>query len=134
MKANNKYIRNWFKSSEYDITTAQAMLVSQRYLYVIFMCHLSIEKFLKGIVAQRINKIPPKTHDLYLLLKLSRVRVPTTYHKIISRLNEASIPTRYPEDISKISRQYNKKVASSYLKDTKDLIKWLKRNIKSKKS
>lgn len=132
--ATNKYIQNWWGSSNYDIVTAKAMLKSQRYLYVIFMCHLSIEKFLKGMVAQKIRKFPPKTHDLFLLLKLSGIRIPQIHHKIISHLNEASIPTRYPEDISKISKQYNKKVAISYLKDTEGLLKWLKRNMKLKKS
>lgn len=131
---NNRYIQNWFKSSNYDIVTAQTMLKSKRYLYVIFMCHLSIEKFLKGIVAQKINRVPPKTHNLYLLVKMGGIQIPQTHQKIISHLNEASIPTRYPEDISKISKQYNKKVATNYLKDTKNLLKWLKRNIKLKKS
>lgn len=125
-KTANKYIQNWFKGSQYDIVTAEAMLKSKRYLYVIFMCHLSIEKFLKGIVAQKLNKIPPKTHDLFLLLKLGKIQIPLGYQKIVSHLNEASIPTRYPTDISKISRQYNKKVARQYFKETKGLLKWLK--------
>jgi HEPN domain-containing protein len=98
------------------------------------MCHLSIEKFLKGIVACRTNKIPPKTHDLYLLLKLSGIQIPVVHHKIISHLNETSIPIRYPEDISKISKQYNKKVAMGYLKDTESLLKWLKTNTKLERS
>jgi HEPN domain-containing protein len=127
---NNKYVQNWFKSANYDILTAKAMLRSKRYIYVIFMCHLAIEKLLKGIVAQKINKIPPKTHDLYLLLKLSKIQIPSLHQEIISHLNEASIPTRYPEDISKISKQYNKKVAINYLKATEGLLKWLKINIR----
>jgi HEPN domain-containing protein len=129
MDTNKKYIQNWFKSSDYDIVTARAMLKTGRCLYVIFMCHLAVEKFLKGIVAKKFNKIPPKTHDLYLLLKLSGVQIPKEHHKIVSHLNEASIPTRYPEDISKISKQYNRKSATGYLTETEKLLRWLRRII-----
>lgn len=134
MNTATKYIQNWFKSSDYDIATARVMFKNKRYIYVIFMCHLAVEKFLKGIVAQKINRVPPKTHDLYLLLKLSKIQLPRVHQRIISHLNEASIPTRYPEDISKISKQYNKKVAACYLKDTESLLKWLRIDIKLRKS
>jgi len=43
-------IGNWIKSSDYDIRTASALLKSRRYVYVIFMCHLSVEKALKALV------------------------------------------------------------------------------------
>lgn len=129
MDTDTKYIQNWFKSSDYDIVSAEVMLKNKRYIYVIFMCHLSIEKFLKGIVAKKANKIPPKTHDLYLLLKLSGIQLPATHQKIVAHLNEVSIPTRYPEDISKVSKQYNKKVAIGYLNETKSILEWLKKEI-----
>ncbi|GAI74786.1 unnamed protein product, partial [marine sediment metagenome] len=40
---------NFIKSAEYDLNTAKFMLKSRRYIYVIFMCHLSLEKMLKAI-------------------------------------------------------------------------------------
>lgn len=123
----NKAIENWIKSSEYDIRTARAMEKGGRYIYVIFMCHLAVEKFLKAIVAKRTKKIPPKTHDLYYLIKLADLEIPITEQKIISYLNQASIPTRYPEDIAKMSRQYNRTAALKYLKETQGLLRWLKK-------
>ena len=44
-------VRNWVKSSEYDIRTAEALFRSGRYVYVIFMCHLAVEKILKAVVS-----------------------------------------------------------------------------------
>ena len=123
----NRYIKNWIKGSEYDIRTAKVMEKGGRYIYVIFMCHLAVEKFLKAMVAKRTRKIPPKTHDLFYLIKLAGLDISPAYQKIISHLNQASIPTRYPEDIRKISRQYNKSVAQEYLKETRSLLRWLKR-------
>lgn len=95
----NKDICNWIKSADYDIATAEAMFKSKRYVYVIFMCHLSVEKLLKSLVCKITQKIPPKTHDLFLLLKLAGLKLPQTYQLLIAHLNAASIPTRYPADI-----------------------------------
>ncbi|MFO8240832.1 MAG: HEPN domain-containing protein [Dissulfuribacterales bacterium] len=45
-------IRYWIEMSDYDLQTAEAMLESERYLYVGFMAHQSIEKILKACFAQ----------------------------------------------------------------------------------
>ncbi len=39
-------LANWIKSSDYDIKTAEHMFKTGRYIYVLFMCHLSVEKLL----------------------------------------------------------------------------------------
>lgn len=126
-KIMNKSVENWVKSSEYDIETAKVMEKGGRHIYVIFMCQLAVEKSLKAIVVKKTLKIPPKTHDLYYLIRLAGLEIPFEYQKTISHLNQASIPTRYPEDIVKISRQYNKTVALKYLKETQGLLRWLKK-------
>ncbi|MEW5758135.1 MAG: HEPN domain-containing protein [Candidatus Omnitrophota bacterium] len=126
----NDAINNWIKSSDYDIKTALVMFNGKRYIYVIFMCHLSTEKLLKAIVAKVIKKVPPKTHDLLYLIKLANIEIPMGHQKIIAHLNQTSIPTRYPEDISKIAKQYTKETAQRYLNDTQNLLKWLKSQIK----
>jgi len=38
----------WVELSDYDMKTAEAMLKSERYLYVGFMAHQAIEKILKA--------------------------------------------------------------------------------------
>jgi HEPN domain-containing protein len=91
------------------------------------MCHLAVEKSLKAIVAKRTKKIPPKTHNLYYLIKLAGLGLPVAHQEIIAHLNQASIPTRYPEDMVKVSRQYNKTVAVKYLHKTESLLGWLKK-------
>ena len=106
------------------------MYAAKRYIYVIFMCHLAAEKLLKAIVAQKTNRVPPKTHDLFLLVKLSGVEIPDIHKGILAHLNEASIPTRYPEDVTKMVRAYKKQVAAEYLKKTKGLLLWLKARLK----
>ncbi|MBI4377822.1 MAG: HEPN domain-containing protein [Nitrospinae bacterium] len=47
-----KETENWLQMVEYDIKTAECMLETGRYVYVVFMCHLAIEKMLKAIVSE----------------------------------------------------------------------------------
>uniref|UniRef100_A0A7C4YD27 HEPN domain-containing protein n=1 Tax=candidate division WOR-3 bacterium TaxID=2052148 RepID=A0A7C4YD27_UNCW3 len=35
-----------------------------RYIYTVFMCHLSVEKALKGLYVKKFKKNPPKKHNL----------------------------------------------------------------------
>ncbi len=44
--------QNWIALSDYDLETARHMLATGRYLYVIFMCHLALEKMLKAHVTE----------------------------------------------------------------------------------
>lgn len=126
----NKVILNWVKSSDYDIKIAMSLFKNRHHVYVIFFCHLAIEKLLKSVVSKITNKLPPKTHDLFLLLKLADLIVPREHQLILAHLNTASIPTRYPEDITKITKQYNQTVAKRYLQETQDFLKWLKQTQK----
>ncbi|MDO9528114.1 MAG: HEPN domain-containing protein [Syntrophales bacterium] len=41
--------QEWLRQADYDMDTAEYMLSGGRYFYAVFMCHLSIEKALKGL-------------------------------------------------------------------------------------
>lgn len=120
---------NWLKSMEYDIKTATNLLKSKRYIYVVFMCHLAIEKILKAILTEIMEEMPPYTHNLNRLLEMTEISLPTNFQIFINKINLQSVPTRYPIDFEKLSKEYNKKLSEEYVKQTKGLIKWLKENI-----
>jgi HEPN domain-containing protein len=123
-----KLPEEWFKQAKYDLKTAEAMFDSKRYIYSVFMCHLSIEKALKGIYAHVVKENPAKTHNLnYLLKKIEEVEKIDIgeYVDFIEKLNLKSIPTRYPEDLQKMFKDYNKKNTKEYLEKTKGLLKCL---------
>ena len=126
--------KNWLASAEYDIETATHMLVTGRYLYVVFMCHLALEKTLKAIAAEAQGRTPPKTHDLLYLVTLGSVKPSQEQLDFIGKLNNASIPTRYPEDLAKAVSVYPKKVAEHYLEKTKEVMAWLTQDPRLKRS
>ena len=115
-------------SSDYDLETAKHMHKSRRYVYVIFMCHMAIEKVLKAIAAEKFRKTPPKTHNLLYLLIQIDVNIPQDIFEFILKINNVGVVTRYPEDFNKLLESYPKKISNHYLKQTKEAISWLKQN------
>lgn len=118
--------QNWIALSDYDLETARYMLASGRFLYVIFMCHLALEKMLKAHFTEVTQSIPPKTHDLIYLIRKSGLELPQAQLEFIGKINNASIPTRYPEDLQRTIAQYPESVARDYFKKTEEVLKWLR--------
>ncbi|MBM4141638.1 MAG: HEPN domain-containing protein [Nitrospira sp.] len=127
-KAVKKHVSNWIKSSNYDLKTAEYMFKTQRYIYVLFMCHLSVEKLLKGLYEVVLEKVAPKTHNLIYLSKAVVLKLPEKHLETLESLNDLSIVTRYPEDIDALVKAFKKERVERYLKRTKELIKWLKKD------
>ena len=123
-----KDTQNWIAMSDYDLETARHMLVSGRYLYVVFMCHLALEKILKAHVTEVTQTIPARTHDLIYLVKKSEVGLPQNHLEFIGKINSASIPTRYPEDLQRMVQQSPESIVRDYLRQTEEVIAWLRQH------
>lgn len=116
----------WFRQADYDMETAEAMFSSGRYFYAVFMCHLSIEKALKGLYFKALNEAPPKTHNLlYLLAKIDK-RPKQELEKFITRLNTASVTTRYPDNLAKVQEAYTAEVMAEMIMKSKDVLQWIR--------
>ena len=124
-----KRTEEWFKQSEYDLATAEYMFQGGRYFYAVFMCHLSIEKALKGLYSEKLRKIPPKVHNLVHLLQEIGLKPPEKPGKAIVQLNGASIITRYPEELENIQRAYPKEMVEELLRDAREVTVWIKNQL-----
>lgn len=128
-----KETKNWLDMVDYDLMTARQMLDTDRHVYVIFMCHMAIEKILKAIVCEETNKVPPRTHDLIYLTGLGKVKLNSNLLDFIGIINNAGIVTRYPEDLAKLVSSYPKEITKEYLEKTQEVIKCIKQNPKLKR-
>ena len=117
----------WLKQADYDMDTADAMFRSGRYFYAVFMCHLSIEKSLKGLYSKELTEVPPKTHNLLYLLKKIEKKPDQDLLKFITKLNTASVATRYPDDLAKIQAAYTEEITKEMIEKSKDVLKWVKK-------
>ena len=129
-----KATANWLQSMEYDLKTVSTLLKDRKYIYVVFMCHLAIEKALKAVLSEMFKKLPPYTHNLSRLIELGNIKLSHKHQDFINKINLQSVLTRYPEDFKKLSKEFDKKIAELYLKQTKGVIRWLKQNIPQLKS
>lgn len=123
-----KETKNWLDMVEYDLTTAGQMLKTGRFVYVVFMCHLAIEKALKAIVCEETNKVPPKTHDLIYLINLGKVKLSDDLLDFIGIINNAGIVTRYPEDLSELISSYPEEITKKYLERTLETVKCIRQD------
>jgi HEPN domain-containing protein len=112
---------NWIALADYDLDTARHMLATGRFLYVVFLCHLSLEKMLKAHVTEVTQSVPTKTLDLIYLVKKCELELPENFLDFIGKINAASIPTRYPDDLQRSLQEYTESVARHYLKQTEEM-------------
>jgi len=94
MKLNE--VREWFQIAEEDFYTAQILnnQVRKPNEIICYHCAQAIEKYLKGYLVYR-ETIPPKTHNLTLLLDLC-VEFDNSFD--IVRM-ECSVVNRYTNEI-----------------------------------
>ncbi len=115
----------WFKQADYDLGTAEAMFRSRRYIYSVFMCHLCLEKAMKGLLVKQ-GEIPPKSHDLVFLLERIGVDIPEHHAEFLETLNEVSVPTRYPDELDSLLAQYPRKRTAEILGRCREVYEWLR--------
>jgi HEPN domain-containing protein len=91
-----------------------------------FLCHLSIEKALKGLYHKKLDEIPPKTHNLVYLMNKVGFKPPEEIGRFLVKLNQASIITRYPEDLAMLQREYTQTIVKEMLSKTRGTLEWIK--------
>ena len=121
-----KATANWLAQVDYDIATAEHMLHAGRYIYVIFMSHMALEKALKALVTEETQKLPPRTHNLIDLAQRAQVVLSQEQQDFLGKLN--SVVVRYPDDLSEMVSQYPEAIARDYLERTKELITWVRQD------
>ena len=92
------------------------------------MCHLSVEKALKGLYARKFHKDPPKTHNLNFLCGKAQLELSEDYETFVDNLNNLSVPTRYPDQIEKLVKEYKKEKTQKIKQQTKRFLLWLKKS------
>jgi len=120
----------WFRQAEYDLETAEILFRAARYFYTVFMCHLSIEKALKGLYSQEQNKAPPKTHSLLFLVESMSLKLPSELYDFVFTINRVSVPTRYPDDLYRVQNEFSRETAQEILSSSRKLLTWLKEKLR----
>ena len=121
-----KQPEEWFRQADYDMDTAELMLNGGRYFYAVFMCHLALEKALKGLYSQRFRELPPKTHNLIYLVEKIKLELPGDLYDSVFIINRLSVATRYPDNLERMLQDYNKERTEEILQKSEVVLRWLR--------
>ncbi len=128
----NKKIEYWLDSAHYDLVSAKAMLESERFLYVGFLCHQVVEKCLKAYFWHTQRKEPPYSHNLLLLSEKSKFdeRAGEEHFSLFNELMPLNIQARYPEDRELLLKALTQRKCEELLKKTKKFYLWIRKLLK----
>ena len=118
-----KQIDYWTNNADYDIQTAELLILQKRILHGLFFCHLSIEKIIKAHYVKFKKDFAPKTHNLIYLSETSNLKFDKDTDIFLGILMKYQLEGRYPDYAPKIP---DYETVLDYLKQTKDLLSWLK--------
>lgn len=124
----DRQIIYWMELAEYDLETAKAMLSTERFLYVGFMCHQAVEKALKGYHVYSTNETPAFTHRLsYLTEKTGlEVELSASQKDLIDELEPLNIEARYPTYKERLLKSLTQEHCIAIITKTRELIIWIK--------
>ena len=120
-----KDYKEWIRQSQYDFDAAQVLFENDKFTHAVFLCHLSIEKFLKGFYLKVFDKEPPKLHSLIFFIESIGLEVPSNYKKFVLDIEDASIASRYPDSITNLSAKFDEYIAGIINNNTNEFLEWL---------
>lgn len=115
----------WTEQARYDLETAEAMLKSGRWLYVLFCCQQAVEKMLKAVITRKTQKFPPPIHNLMRLAETAGLALSEERVRLLTKLSSYYIRSRYPEEMADLRRRATTEMARAILSQTKEVIQWL---------
>ena len=119
----NNRSQYWTDLADYDFETAKAMLQTQRWLYVGFMCHQVIEKMLTTTQTEQ----SPYSHSLTKLARGSELLDQLTPEQsvLISTFEPLNIEACYPAYKGHILRSLTSQVCEELTTQTQSLKQWI---------
>ncbi|MBM2815005.1 MAG: hypothetical protein HW421_1767 [Ignavibacteria bacterium] len=119
-------VKYWFDLADDDLIVAESNLNNNHYLWCLFICHLTIEKALKGLYVQFLNETPPKIHDLVKLANFSQLNLTDIDLRFLLEMNKFNIEASDPDYKEKIKKIATSEFTEQKLLKTKEIILWLK--------
>lgn len=126
-----KIARYWLEASIHDLEMSRSLFRTGKYDYCLFLCHLSLEKLLKALVARAINDHPPFTHNLLYLAGTADIQLSKGQIELLDQVNKFNMEARYPEDLKAFYKKADKSYAKKYLDITKEVWKWLRKKLEA---
>jgi HEPN domain-containing protein len=103
------------------------------YLYALFFGHLAIEKMLKGLYVANKGEHAPPIHNLPRLARLADIQVSQEKNEQLVLITGFNIEARYPDLNRSFRKKCTKDYAAAQIRVIRDIMKWLRETMNSKK-
>jgi HEPN domain-containing protein len=123
-------VKYWLDSAGDDWRVAKHLFEKADYAYSLFFGHLTIEKMLKAIYADRLNDNPPFTHRLVFLAERVSLALHEEHLRLLETVTDFNLEARYPDEKFTFKKKCTKRFTQKYLKEIEEMKTWLGRQIK----
>jgi HEPN domain-containing protein len=125
----NNLEKMWFETSARNRDSAKSMIKSGHYTWALFVWHLSLEKLLKGIIAQETEKIP-FIHNLSKIAK--QVNIDFTEEQLdhLDEITTFNLEARYDDYKYEFYKKATKEYAAKWNAICEKLYLWIQKHKK----
>ncbi len=127
----SKQINYWKASAKRDNETARSLFELKRYDMCLFLCHLAIEKLLKGLVVSSTKEPAPYSHDLERLALLAGIELSDKNKTDLKEISSFNIAGRYDDYKHSFYKKCTPPYAKKYLAKTNKLFLWLEQKYRN---
>lgn len=128
LKEIEKY---WIESSQDAFDTAETLFENNKFVYSMFFLHLAIEKILKALFVNQTQSESPFGHNLQnIASKIKNIDFGKKRMELFTQITTFNIAGRYDDYKNSFSSICNLDFSTNYLNKGKELLEWLKSQIK----
>jgi HEPN domain-containing protein len=95
------------------------------YPYALFFGHLTIERILKGIYADRHDDVPPFTHRLVYIAEKIPLLTTAEQLKRLEIITDFNVEARYPDEKFSFKRKCTREFTHEYMARIGEVRQWL---------
>jgi HEPN domain-containing protein len=114
----------WFGFARENLSVASKMIAIDEPNWAAYMCHLAVEKTLKGLIAEQLTEgLPPRIHDLDTLADKVGVsgELLDRHRLLISKLAPLNTGVRYDDTDTEVDIDEARQI----LEETEEFYRWL---------
>ena len=124
-------IQYWIDTAEHDLKTAEHLFEKGDYAWCLFIGHLVLEKFLKALYVRDKQQIPPRTHNLVMLVKATTLAVTPEQEQFLYRVNDFNLEACYPDVKQTFYTLCTEEFTTTHFTKIKEYAQWFKSQITS---
>lgn len=126
MKIKEEHIFFWIEQANDDWNAVNTLFNGKNYLQSLFFSHLVIEKLCKSLwIKHNIDNVPPRTHNLIVLLSSTPVKLTDEQSEFLLLLNRFQLEGRYPDYMTKMHNICNESFTKETIHSVNDFRIWL---------